>query len=1243
MIMATTLTIDSLNCRGLGDKKKRRRIFNHFFRRGIDIILLQETHTTQTTALQYKDEWKKLSRKHTSFWNSLSSRACGVAILIRDQTKTKILNSLQDDNGRIITLQFKCFNDTYQTQTIYAPSNPPSRPLFFQSLENYVFPDGQIIAGGDFNMVENPLIDRSGGTLSAKHTRGLPELQDYRIPLNLVDMWRELHPDSVAYSWSSLDDKDIHSRLDRFYLSNSLRKSFLHQHLFANPWSDHRTLSLATEIKSPVRRGKGWFKLNTALLEEDEYVDLVRSFLRDWLEILPTWSSIQQWWVEGKNRIKIITLDYCYQQSRLRKQKIKALNNFLQTENKKPTPDKQYIADVQEQIAALKESHLRGTMIRSREDILIDGEKPTRYFYAQERIKKNKSTITELFVTNQINPKNTLNFNPNNNPNDSCDDIIDDIYNPFNPTIFKKDADILHAIKTYYSTLYTAQNLDVTLQDQFIDNIDVKLPEAIKAMMDADIQPEELHLATHLFKKDRTPGIDGLPIEFYLAFWDILQQFFPRLINDIYINGLLPSIQQRMSIITLVHKKGEKDNLDNWRPISLLCVDYKILEKVLSLRLKGALPHIIGEDQTCGVQGRSIFENLYTLRDTITYANDHKIPAYIISLDFEKAFDKVDHVFLAKTLSAFGFGSRYTNHVISSNSNSSAIVSNNGFFTSPIALERGIKQGGQQSSQHYDLIAEVLAIAIRKNPGITGIHLPGKPEQLKLSLYVDDNNSILTSKQSIINLFETLEHFRQASGCNINIKKSQGLTIGGAAIPDLPFPINWNPDTGVKILGVYFFNNFDKTQKITWEHVKQNIENRAETLSTRNMSFYGKRIIINSLLLSKAWHVATVIPSTKETSTKINTIIFSYLFANKKPQNPAQDILKLDFHHGGIRILDFDLQQKSLRLNRLQHIFNPNLNSTWLILPRLYLGDEILRRNNNWMFLASPTIPKIHYADPMVRYLKINIPFYLHELLDFLRTHKHKFLRIKTPTTHLIYNMFLKDKWAKTVVKSEHFWNAAVGHTLPLKDIWTTTYKSLYQGKYLDTYYWFLSNALPSGHKCSVSKRPYENHCRRCHRYETTYHIFVDCPFARNVWNNYFYVYAQLLNSSHINYNDALFSILLPKEPKPRRLLLTVTTVIVHELWRARCQHRKQDIPTNSNFSTRKINAKLISIHLAYFKKSPDYAKHLCLPSPICKLNDHGTLSFYLPTAEDNTLPSDSEFTSDNSITDSESSTSSSL
>ena len=229
-----------------------------------------------------------------------------------------------------------------------------------------------------------------------------------------------------------------------------------------------------------------------------------------------------------------------------------------------------------------------------------------------------------------------------------------------------------------------------------------------------------------------------------------------------------------------------------------MCVDYKIIEKVLSLRLTEALPHIIHPDQTYGIKDHAIFNNLYIIRDIINYANERDIPTYIIALDYEKAFDKVDHSFLQKTLSAFGFGSCFINFIIASNSSSFARVSNNGHQTRNIPIERSIKQGGPLSQQLFDLIAEVLAVAIRKHPHIKGFRIPGSTSDTKTSLYADDNTPIVTTQQSIHHLFDLLTTFEKASGCNINHSKTAGLTIGHAQLPSTDFQISWNPPQGLK-------------------------------------------------------------------------------------------------------------------------------------------------------------------------------------------------------------------------------------------------------------------------------------------------------------------------------------------------------------------------------------------------------------------------------------------------------------
>ena len=103
-------------------------------------------------------------------------------------------------------------------------------------------------------------------------------------------------------------------------------------------------------------------------------------------------------------------------------------------------------------------------------------------------------------------------------------------------------------------------------------------------------------------------------------------------------------------------QKGDIAFVKNWRPISLLNADYKILAKALSIRVFRFLPHLISEEQTCSVKGRKINENLFILRDFVQYANENQLNAYLISLDQMKAFDRVNWEFLFKTLHKMNFG-----------------------------------------------------------------------------------------------------------------------------------------------------------------------------------------------------------------------------------------------------------------------------------------------------------------------------------------------------------------------------------------------------------------------------------------------------------------------------------------------------------------------------------------------------------------------------------------------------------
>ena len=134
--------------------------------------------------------------------------------------------------------------------------------------------------------------------------------------------------------------------------------------------------------------------------------------------------------------------------------------------------------------------------------------------------------------------------------------------------------------------------------------------------------------------------------EFYKTFWPILGNLLVDSLNAAYLDGKL-SNSQRQAIIRLIEKK-DKDRryVENWRPISLLNVDYKIGSKALATRLEKILPEIIDESQCAYVKGRMIFDAVRSINDVMEYTKLHNIPGLMTTFDFKKACDSLSWEFL---------------------------------------------------------------------------------------------------------------------------------------------------------------------------------------------------------------------------------------------------------------------------------------------------------------------------------------------------------------------------------------------------------------------------------------------------------------------------------------------------------------------------------------------------------------------------------------------------------------------
>ena len=210
---------------------------------------------------------------------------------------------------------------------------------------------------------------------------------------------------------------------------------------------------------------------------------------------------------------------------------------------------------------------------------------------------------------------------------------------------------------------------------------------------------------------------------YYEVFFDLLGAALLDSLNAGFESGTL-SISQRPGVISLIPTdENSLTTLSNWRPVTLLNVDYKILAKVIAKRIEPVLPKLIYPDQTGFIKGRFIGQNIRLLNDLIEYTDDHKIPGILLFIDFEKAFDTTEWSFTQNVLKCFNFGLVIRKWVSVLYRGVESAVMNGGYSTSYFTVSRGVRQGCPLSPLLLVLGVEILAQKIRLATSCRGIQL----------------------------------------------------------------------------------------------------------------------------------------------------------------------------------------------------------------------------------------------------------------------------------------------------------------------------------------------------------------------------------------------------------------------------------------------------------------------------------------------------------------------------------------
>ena len=587
----------------------------------------------------------------------------------------------------------------------------------------------KLIIAGDWNCTLNS-IDKRGG-LPWKTTNYRDAVVGLMDEINLIDIYRNLHPNTRLFTYESKALR-LKSRIDFILLSRAFADDVQNAEIRVSVAPDHKATFVKINVRSKAVRGPGTWKFNNSLLEDNDFKELI-AFI--YPQIHDKYSDVndkQLMWELIKMEVRAKSIKFTKQKrSKLNKRefdlqrKLQELDYIICNTNFDIL--EQQIFDnyesAKEELKSIFKQKGKEAMFRSKVKWLEKGERPTKYFFNLEKNNYEKKLVREVKLDNG--------------------------------EVKSQRNDIEKELEKFYSDMYTSR-VEVTegVEERrsfefFIDSVDIpKLSDEDQQLLEKDLTLEELKEAVSSFSDNKTPGEDGFTKEFYETFFDLIWIDLIKSYNAAFQNGSL-SVSQRRGTITLIPKQDENlSELSNWRPISLLNVDYKILTKVLSRRLQTILPQLINSDQTGFVKERYIGQNIRLLRDITEYLDARKMSGLLLFVDFEKAFDSLEWDFLFKALKVFNFGPNFIRWISVLYSDVQSAVMNGGFLTNYFSISRGVRQGCPLSPYLFILAVEILALKIRQDANCRGIVLPNDQE-VKISQFADDTTIITYSTESL--------------------------------------------------------------------------------------------------------------------------------------------------------------------------------------------------------------------------------------------------------------------------------------------------------------------------------------------------------------------------------------------------------------------------------------------------------------------------------------------------------------
>ena len=866
--LAPGLRIATHNVQGMAGRRmsslvKVHQLFKIWCELNLDIVCVQETKIAADNSSRQREVQQALDAAaarhgHPGFevqWGCNTASSAGVALLFRKDLPLEMVGGVhRDDGGRLIHVRCKWAGHDFKLICTYLPSGDPRGQQDFITdvlqpiLESSPVP---VVMAGDWNFTPDWRRDRLWSAAGTAHHRdegpALAFTALHSPPL--VDAYRHLHPHRRSFTWHGRAGGEgcTASRLDRIYVSPELATRVFRCKASPLTVSDHRPVFLHLLPITPVDRGRGMRRTRMDFWQHEQQRVAWSAWLEEKAQSAPEDpQTLLAWWPSFKRDLASYTasLNRACRPQRDPSEEERAARQALEeaTADAESTRSPAAAENIKKVLAARRRFILASVADAGRREVcrrfawIRCGERPSPLLTKLIRPPKASRYVAAL----------------------RC----------LSGGLVTDGREMARLMAVAFAAFSVAPPADPAAMGDVISAIHKHaspIPHSVaEAAGAAAITPEEVASAVRLTQPGTSPGPDGIPPELWRRGGDVLHDLLAKVYSAIGQLGDIPA-EMLDGIVVPIFKAGDAAFPGNYRPITLLNTDYRLLTKILNARLAPALAKTLGPEQTAFLPHRLIGDGIsfMQLLPEVLKANAARgLPssAVLAFLDFRKAYDTVSRTFLRAAMEALGAGPgliRWTSTLLSS---TKAAANVNGHISQPICWTAGVRQGCPLSPALYLFVAAALLCWLKECPSVGVEVIPGRI--MHATQYADDTQPLLTSLDpEVIQAFlDHMDVFRRASGQALNPSKTRLLVIGDASAFD-PCP---STVCGLQVvkqaesLGVSFSNApaAATSRPEVWEDLLSRVKNSFERISRLGLSVFGRAQAASAYGISQILHQA---------------------------------------------------------------------------------------------------------------------------------------------------------------------------------------------------------------------------------------------------------------------------------------------------------------------------------------------------------------------------------------------------